>query len=46
MEDGVRWLVVLIAIVALVALVVFARGEPDHGHLAGVDPARVVVMAG
>jgi hypothetical protein len=46
MDDGVRWVVVLVAIVALVALIVFARGEPDHGHLADIDPTPVGVMAG
>ncbi len=29
-DGGIRWLVALIVAVAIVALVAFARGEPEH----------------
>ena len=29
-DDGVRWLAVLVVAVAIVALIAFARGEPDR----------------
>jgi hypothetical protein len=31
MDDGRRWIVAVIAALALVTLILFARGTPDHG---------------
>ena len=39
MEQGVRWAFAFAVALLIVALVAFARGEPEHG---GPKPATVV----
>jgi hypothetical protein len=41
MEEGRRWIVVAVVAVAIVALVLFARGTPDHGD-PGMSPSAAV----
>ena len=42
MDDTLRWVVGLIIALALVLLLVFARGEPDGGRGDPSSPATVV----
>jgi hypothetical protein len=40
-DSGIRWLVAIVAAVAIVALVVFARGGAERGN---PDPATSTVL--
>jgi hypothetical protein len=39
-----RWVVAILIVAAIIALVVFARGEPEHGEPAA--PPAAIVMVG
>ncbi len=43
MNDGWRWVVAVVAVAAIVALLVFARGAPDHGDTEATPPPAGVV---
>ena len=45
MDSGVRWLAALIVAVAIVALVAFARGEPDRAPRSASASASASVAA-
>jgi hypothetical protein len=43
MEDSRRWVVAIVAALAIIGLLLFARGEPAHGDPA--TPSAVVTSA-
>ncbi len=44
MRQGVRWAVAIVAVAAIVALLLYARGEPDHGDPSASAAAIVVEL--
>ena len=43
MDGPFRWVVAILIVAAIIALVTFARGEPDHGEPTA-PPAAVQVV--
>ncbi len=43
MNEGWRWVAAFLAVAAIVLLLVFARGAPDHGDTNATPPPAAVV---
>ena len=46
MDGPFRWVVAILIVAAIIALVVFARGEPQHGEPLGPRAAISADMVG
>ena len=44
MDGPLRWVVAILVVAAIIALVAFARGDPEHGDPT-VPPAALVIIA-
>ncbi len=44
MDGPLRWVVVILVVAAIIGLIAFARGDPEHGE--PTAPTAVIRMAG
>jgi hypothetical protein len=46
MSEGTRWVVAIVAALAIVGLILFARGTPDHGDTKATPVPIGIVLPG